>query len=70
MPMMLAMTTAAMIATSVVMKGASDGAVGSGSVGSGAAGSCSVGVGSVGAGVVGSSGSIGCAGDGASSTFM
>jgi hypothetical protein len=82
MPMMQAMTTAAIIATSVVMNGASVGSVGSGSVGSGSVGSGSVGSGSVGSGSVGSgsvgsgsvgsgsvgSGSIGCAGDGAGPT--
>ena len=58
MPMMLATTTAAIMATSVVMKGASAGSVGSGSVGSGSVGSGSVASGSVGSGSV-SSGSVG-----------
>ena len=75
--MMLATATAAMIAISVVMKGASTGSVGSGVVGSGSVGSGVVGSGSVGSGVVGSgsvgsgvvgSGSIDPAGDGASVT--
>ena len=64
MPMMLAMTTAASMAVSVVMNGTSVGSVGSGVVGSG-----SVGVGSVGVGVVGS-GSIDVAADGAGPTPM
>ena len=64
MPMMLATTTAAMMAISVVIKVACVGSVGSGSVGSGVVGSGVVGSGVVGSGVVGS-GSIAPAGDGA-----
>ena len=79
MPMMQATATAAIIAISVVMNGASAGSVGSGSVGSGVVGSGVVGSGVVGSGVVGvgsagvgvvGSGSICCAADGASSTNM
>ena len=56
-PMMQATATAASIAISVVMNGASAtsaASAGSGSVGSGVVGSGSVGSGSVGSGVVGS----------------
>ena len=73
-PMAQAIATAAIMAISVVMNGASavgsvgSGSVGSGVVGSGVVGSGVVGVGSVGAGAVGCSGSIAAAGDGASVT--
>ena len=63
-PMTQATATAASMAISVVMNGASVGSVGSGSVGSGVVGS-----GVVGSGVVGS-GSIDCVGDNGSFTFM
>ena len=64
MPMTATTTTAAMMAISVVIKGASAGC--SGSVGSGSVGSDSVGSGSVGSGSVGSVGSVGSAGSGSS----